>query len=83
MDVWRDVLGRGVPDVYLGAVPAAVPVAVPVARGAAGISTVGSDDAAFADVEPVEVVAGGGLLAGFEVEGLVPGRWRRRLALLT
>jgi hypothetical protein len=86
VEVGRDVLGR----TALAAPVAPVLPVVPVARGvpaeaaeAAGSTTVGS----VGPVDAVEAVAdgfGGGVaLAGFVVEGFVPGRWRRRLALLT
>jgi hypothetical protein len=44
---------------------------------------VGSVDAVDAAGPVDDGFEGGGALAGLGVDGFVPGRWRRRLALLT
>ena len=87
------MLGRGVPAGLEGEVAPAVLPVVPVARGvpepAAGITTVGSVgpvpavDAADPEDAVDDGFGGGGEPAGRGVEGFVPGRWRRRLDLLT
>jgi hypothetical protein len=64
--------------VALPVVPVTLPDAPAAAPAPAAAAVLG---VVAAGVEPVPV--GGGALAGLGVEGLVPGRWRRRLALLT
>src|SRR5258705_307799 len=71
-DGGREVEGRAPPP---DRVVPPLPVPVPVGPGVpdpVGSSTVGPSD-----------VAGRGVLAGRPGAGFVPGRWRRRLALLT
>jgi len=83
----EDVPGaRCVPVVPVAPVAPEVAVVAPATPAAPAVEA--EDPAAApvlgvvpAGVEPVPV--GGGALAGLGVEGLVPGRWRRRLALLT
>jgi hypothetical protein len=81
--------GRAVEDVPGARCVPVVPVAPVVAVVAPAAAAAPAEDPAAAaalGVVPAGVepeLVGGGALAGLGVEGLVPGRWRRRLALLT